>query len=191
MPRLEPLRPEVLSEAQRTVYDALLGGKRGAGLAAPDGSLIGPFNAMLLNPHLGDRVQSLGEALRFEISLSRRVIEIATLVVGAHWRAQFEWWAHERLAKQAGLSDTVIAAIKRGERPALEDASETTAYDVASEVYRTQRLSDATYARAVKHFGEAGVFELLALVGYYTLVSLILNGFNVPLAPGETLPFPE
>ena len=191
MTRLEPLRPEAMTDAQRAVYDALVSGKRGAGIKAPDGTLIGPFNAMLLNPHLGNRVQSLGEALRFEVSLSRRVIEIATLVVGAHWRAQFEWWAHEHLAKQAGLSEEIIATIKRGERPALDDASEATAYDVASELYRTQRLSDATYARAVEHFGQPGVFELIALVGYYTLVSLILNGFNVPLAPGETLPFAE
>jgi 4-carboxymuconolactone decarboxylase len=123
--------------------------------------------------------------------LSRRVIEIATLVVGAHWRAQFEWWAHERLAKQAGLSEAVIAAIKRGERPALDDASEATAYSVAAEMYRTQRLSDATYARAVEHFGQAGVFELLALIGYYTLVALILNGFDVPLAAGATPPFAD
>jgi 4-carboxymuconolactone decarboxylase len=173
------------------VYDALLSGKRGAGLTASDGSLIGPFNAMLRNPHVGNRIQSLGEALRFDTSLSRRVIEIATLVVGAHWRAQFEWWAHERLARQAGLSEAVIMAIKRGERPVLDDASEATAYEVATEIYRTQRLSDATYARAVGHFGEAGVFELLALVGYYTLISLLLNGFNVPLAPGETPPFAE
>lgn len=191
MARIEPLRPEGMTDAQREVYNALIGGKRGAGIKAPDGTLIGPFNAMLLNPALGNRVQSLGEALRFDISLSRRVIEIATLVVGAHWRAQFEWWAHERLARQAGLSDDIIAAIKRGERPVLTDDSEATAYDAASEVYRTQRLSDATYARVVKHFGEAGAFELLALVGYYTLVSLVLNGFNVPLPPGETLPFAE
>jgi 4-carboxymuconolactone decarboxylase len=191
MPRLEPLRPAAMSEAQRAVYNALLSGKRGTGLTAPDGSLIGPFNAMLRNPHVGNRIQSLGEALRFDTSLSRRVIEIATLVVGAHWRAQFEWWAHERLARQAGLSEAVIMAIKRGERPALDDASEATAYEVATEIYRTQRLSDATYARAIERFGEAGVFELLALVGYYTLISLLLNGFNVPLAPGETPPFAE
>jgi 4-carboxymuconolactone decarboxylase len=191
MSRLEPLRPEAMTEAQRALYDALLSGKRGSGLTAADGSLIGPFNAMLRNPHVGNRVQSLGEALRFETSLSRRVIEIATLVVGAHWRAQFEWWAHERLARQAGLSEAVIAAIKRGERPVLEDASEATAYSVASEMYRTQRLSDATYARAVEHFGQAGVFELLSLIGYYTLVSLILNGFDVPLAAGATPPFAD
>jgi 4-carboxymuconolactone decarboxylase len=191
MSRLEPLHPEAMTEAQRAVYDALLRGKRGSGLTTPDGRLIGPFNAMLLNPHVGNRVQSLGEALRFETSLSRRVIEIATLVVGAHWRAQFEWWAHERLAKQAGLSEAVIATIKRGERPALDDASEATAYSVASEIYRTQRLSDATYGRAVEHFGQAGVFELLALIGYYTLVSLLLNGFNVPLAAGVTPPFAD
>ncbi len=191
MSRLAPIPPEAMSEAQRAVYDALLSGKRGASIADPDGNLIGPFNAMLLNPHLGNRVQSVGEALRFEISLPRRVIEVATLVVGGHWRAQFEWWAHERLAKQAGLSEDVIAAIKRGERPAFDDAGEAVAFDAATELYRTQRLSDDTYRRAVEQFGEAGVFELLALIGYYTLVSLVLNGFQVPVPAGETPPFPD
>lgn len=189
MSRLDPIRPEAMSDAQRALYDALLSGKRGSGLTSPDGSLIGPFNVMMLNPHLGNRVQSLGEALRFEISLPRQAIEVATLVVGAHWRSQFEWWAHDRLAKQAGVSEAVIDAIKRGDQPNFDDDNEAVAFDVATELYRTQRLSAETYSRAVNHFGEAGVFELVSLVGYYTLVSLVLNGFDVPLPAGETPPF--
>ena len=189
MARLTPVRPEAMTDDQQILYKAILGGKRGPGMRAEDGALIGPFNAMLLNPHVGDRVQRLGEALRFDISLPRNVIEVATLVVGSHWRAQFEWWAHERLAKQAGVSEAVVAAIKHGERPDFSNDDEAGAYDVASELYRTQRLTDASYAKAVQRFGESGVFELIALVGYYSLVSLLLNGFDVPLPAGETLPF--
>ena len=189
MPRLTPLQPEAMSDEQRALYDAILGGKRGPGMRSEDGTLKGPFNAMLLNPNVGDRVQRLGEALRFDISLPRNVIEVATLVVGSHWRAQFEWWAHDRLARQAGVSEAVIAAIKRGERPEFSDEDEAGAYEVASELYRTQRLSDASYAKAVQRFGESGLFELVALVGYYSLVSLLLNGFDVPLPGGETPPF--
>ena len=191
MPRLTPVRPEAMSDEQRALYDAILGGKRGPGMRGEDGTLKGPFNAMLLNPHVGDRVQRLGEALRFEISLPRNVIEVATLVVGSHWRAQFEWWAHERLAKEAGVSEAVVAAIKRGERPEFSDDDEAGAYEVASELYGTQRLSDASYAKAVQRFGESALFELIALVGYYSLVSLLLNGFNVPLPGGETPPFDD
>ena len=189
MPRLTPIRPEAMTDEQRALYEAIVGGKRGPGMRGEDGALVGPFNAMLLNPHVGDRVQRLGEALRFDISLPRNVIEVATLVVGSHWRAQFEWWAHERLAKQAGVPEAVIAAIKRGERPDFSNDDEAGAYDVASELYRTQRLTDATYANAVQRFGESGVFELIALVGYYSLVSLLLNGFDVPLPGGQTPPF--
>ncbi len=189
MPRVTPVQPEAMSDEQRALYEAILGGKRGPGMRGEDGALIGPFNAMLLNPHVGDRVQRLGEALRFDISLSRNVIEVATLVVGSHWRAQFEWWAHERLAKQAGVSEAVIAAIKRGDCPDFSNDDEAAAYDAASELYRTQRLTDATYANAVQRFGEAGVFELIALVGYYSLISLLLNGFDVPLPAGQTTPF--
>ena len=191
MPRLTPVQPEAMSDEQRALYEAILGGKRGPGMRGEDGALKGPFNAMLLNPHVGDRVQRLGEALRFDVSLSRNVIEVATLVVGSHWRAQFEWWAHERLAKQAGVSEAVIAAIKRGERPDFSNDDEAAAYEAASEMYRTQRLTDATYANAVQRFGEAGVFELIALVGYYSLVSLLLNGFEVPLPAGEAPPFKD
>ena len=191
MPRLTPVRPEAMTDEQRTLYEAILGGKRGPGMRGEDGALVGPFNAMLLNPHVGERVQRLGEALRFDISLPRNVIEVATLVVGSHWRAQFEWWAHERLAKQAGVSEHVIAAIKRGERPEFSNAAEAIAHDSASELYRTQRLSEASYTKAVQRFGESGVFELIALVGYYSLVSLLLNGFDVPLPAGETPPFDD
>ncbi len=191
MPRLTPVRPDAMSAAQQALYEAIVGGKRGPGMRGEDGALIGPFNAMLLNPHVGDRVQRLGEALRFDISLPRNVIEVATLVVGSHWRAQFEWWAHERLARQAGVSEAVITAIKRGERPDFSHDDEAKAYDVASELYRTQRLTDATYANAMQCFGEAGVFELIALVGYYSLVSLLLNGFDVPIPAGETPPFDD
>ena len=189
MPRITPPRPEDMSNEQRALYDAILAGKRGPGMRREDGTLIGPFNAMLLNPHVGDRVQRLGEALRFDISLPRNVIEVATLVVGSHWRAQFEWWAHERLAKQAGVSEEVIAAIKQGERPHFSDDDEAGAFEVASQLYRTRRLSDTAYAKAVERFGETGLFELIALVGYYSLVSLLLNGFNVPLPDGEIPPF--
>ena len=191
MPRLTPIQPEAMSEAQRALYEAILGGKRGPGMRGEDGALIGPFNAMLRNPHVGDRVQRLGEALRFDTSLSRNVIEVATLVVGSHWRAQFEWWAHERLAKQAGVSEAVISAIKQGERPNFSNDDEAAAYDAASELYRSQRLTDATYANAVQRFGETGMFELIALVGYYSLVSLLLNGFEVPLPAGEAPPFKD
>ncbi len=191
MPRLAPVRPEAMSDDQRALYEAILGGKRGPGMRGENGTLIGPFNAMLLNPHVGDRVQRLGEALRFDTSLPRNVIEVATLVVGSHWRAQFEWWAHERLARQAGVSQAIIAAIKRGERPDFSNDDEAAAHDVASELYRTRRLTNATYANAAQRFGEAGVFELIALVGYYSLVSLLLNGFEVPLPAGEAPPFDD
>lgn len=189
MPRLSPVLPDVMSDAQRAMFDAVVGGKRGPGMIAPDGGLIGPFNALMRNPELGDRIQRVGEALRFETSLSRRVIEVVTLVVGAHWRAQFEWWAHERLAREAGVSDAVINAIKQGEQPNFEDTSEAVAYDVVTELHGTQRVSDATYARAVDMFGETGVFEIVSLVGYYTLISVVLNTFDIPLAEGKTLPF--
>ena len=191
MPRVTPVQPEAMSDEQRALYEAILGGKRGPGMRGEDGALIGPFNAMLLNPHVGDRVQRLGEALRFDISLSRNVIEVATLVVGSHWRrnssgGRTSGWPN-RLACRKRSSRRSSAATA----PISATMTKAAAYDAASELYRTQRLTDATYANAVQRFGEAGVFELVALVGYYSLVSLLLNGFDVPLPAGQTPPFSD
>lgn len=193
--RLTPLQPDQLDDAQRALHDSITGGRRagqrgrGIGLVAEDGSLVGPFDAYLRQPAVGARLAELGEALRFDTSLRPDLLELAVLVVARATTAQFEWFAHARLARAAGLPDEVIDALARGEAPELADAELALAHRFATQLVQHHRVDDATYAEAVERLGEAATFELTALVGFYGCVSAVLNTFEVPLPAGvEPLP---
>ena len=112
-------------------------------------------------------------------------------MAGRHWTAEYEYFAHARLARKAGLEDAIIGAIAARKRPAFAQAHDEIVYDVCHELFETHRLSDGTYRRAVEAFGLPSVVELVATIGYYSLVSLTLNAFEVPLPPGERSPFPD
>ena len=154
------------------------------------GHIGGPFDVWLRSPELGTRLVGLGGFFRFRTSVDRRYIEVAILVTGQFWQAQFEWWAHEPMARDAGVPETVIDAIRRGEKPDCEDAGDAAAYQLAVEIHNHHKLSDATFETAKAQFGETGVAELIALCGFYGLVSMTLNGFDVELPEGATPPFP-
>ena len=186
MSRLPLLRPDQLNDAQRSLYDSILGGPRGrAGLADDEGGLRGPFNAWLYSTDTGKRISRLGEGLRFANSLPKNVMEVAILVMARDWRAQFEGWAHERIARREGVSDAVIEAIRTRRTPHFDDPQEELAHRFASELLETRRVSDALYAEATASFGEQGVVDLVSLLGYYSLISMTLNVFGVALPPGE------
>lgn len=191
MTRLGLLKPDELNADQKSLYDALTGGERnkGATLTREDGSLVGPFNALLYSPLTGNRFQSLGESLRFFNQLPGNQLEIAILVIAAEWRAEFEWWAHARLARNAGVADDVIEAIRTGGRPRIDDDGESLVYEVAVELLNTHRLSDETYNRALEVLGEAGLVDLQFLMAYYTGVSMLLNTFEIPLPDGVPTQF--
>jgi 4-carboxymuconolactone decarboxylase len=183
MPRLSPLDLDALDAEQREVADAIVAG--------PRGGLRGPFEVWLRSPQLCDRAQKLGEFCRFGSALPPHLSELAILLTGRHWRAQYEFFAHSRLARQAGIPDAVIDAIRLGESPALEDPAQQVVYDAVTEYLATTRLSDATYARAIEALGERGLVDLIGVVGYYGLVSMTLNVFEVGVPEGETPPLPE
>jgi 4-carboxymuconolactone decarboxylase len=196
-PRLKPLLPDELDESQRTVYDAIVGGPRAAGrgaagLSRPDGSLVGPFNAFLHAPALGDKIQATGAVARFGTELPRRLGELAILCVAKEWMAQFEWWAHARLAKAEGLDDEVIEAIRMGDEPPFAEEAELCVYAFAKELLGpAHRVPTVLYRRAVDLLGERQVVELVGIIGYYCLVSGILNTFAVELPEGVDAPFDE
>ncbi|MCA8926877.1 MAG: carboxymuconolactone decarboxylase family protein [Alphaproteobacteria bacterium] len=177
MSRLPPLDPETLSDRQKEVYAAIAAG--------PRGSVRGPFPAWIRSPELADRGQSLGEFLRFNTAFEPRLAELAIIICARFWTAQYEWYAHARLARQGGLSDAVIDAVARRERPDMAD-DEAAVYDFCQELHRDHNVSDATYQRVVDRFGERGVVELIGISGYYTMVSMTLNVANVQLPEGET-----
>jgi 4-carboxymuconolactone decarboxylase len=195
--RIELLSPDRQTTEQRELYHAIRSGRRGQATAAPGrqspgggltderGALVGPFNAWLLAPQVGDRIQRLGEAIRFSSSLPQNVLEVAILVGAREWRAEFEWWAHVRLARRAGVAPEVIAAIEAGTEPAFTDDGEAIAHRFSGELLTRREVSDETYAAARERLGEGGVMELVALLGYYTLVAMTLNVFQVPLPAGQ------
>lgn len=183
MSRIPDLPPEALSDAQRAVREEIVSG--------PHGHIVGPYPAWLQSPELARRARGLSEFIRFQSSLPKRLLEIAILVTGRHWSAEFEFFAHARLARAAGVEESIVQAIAERRRPELADARDAAVYDVCSDLFETHRLADATYARAVEALGLPAVVELVATIGYYSMVSLTLNAFQVGLPPGEASPFPE
>jgi 4-carboxymuconolactone decarboxylase len=189
--RIGKFEPSSLDEAQRSLYDAIAGGRRAQGpqlfrLVDENGRLEGPFNAFLLQPRLGSALQALGSSVRYDTGLDDRCREIAILVVAAHWRSDFEWYAHEAVARSAGLDDAELAAVREGRHTALTGPEAVVARTAAALVVRGD-LDDAEYLEAVEVVGTAGLFELLTLVGYYATLALQLRVFRVP-APDDAAP---
>ncbi len=181
--RLRPLRPDELDADQRAVYDALTDPPGRVGLAA-DGSLQGPFDAMLRAPRSGAALQSVGAALRYRSVLTERVRELATLQVAARHRSAFEWYAHAPLAAAAGLPAGLVEAIRTGAPAEPDDPAERAAAAVVAQLLATGDVDDEAWAAAVTALGEAGAVELTTLVGYYSLLAMQMRVLRVPLPDG-------
>lgn len=194
MSRLPRLKPGHLDPSQQTVYDGVAGGRRAQGspfrLVESDGSLTGPFNPMVVAPGVGAALSRVGEAIRYETDFTMRVREIAILVGAAHARSNYEWYAHERVGRNAGLTEAELEAIKTGAPLELEDPVESTVLDFARQATSSGRVDDATYDRAVEHFGHRGVVELTVLLGYYGALALLMSVNEIGVPDGEPLPFP-
>ena len=182
--RLPYLRYDDLDADGRAVWDGVVG-SRGGDLVGPQGGLIGPFNAFVHAPGVGRRLSSLGRVLRFETSIERRLSEVAIITVGARWKAEFEWWAHARMAREHGVPPGVVDAISRGADPPFEADDERVVYTVARQLTADGHLDGHAFAAAQRLLGYDGAVELVSLCGYYTLVSFLLNAFAVPLPAGE------
>jgi 4-carboxymuconolactone decarboxylase len=180
MTRLAPLDLEKLTDEQKEAADAIRNG--------PRGGLRGPFEAWLRAPGLADTAQRLGAYCRFGSSLPGDINELAILLTGKYWKAQFEFWAHARLALEAGLAPEIIEAVRIGAAPPFTREIERVVYAVVTEYFETHRLSDGTYARAIEVLGERGLVDLIGVVGYYGLVSMTLNVFEVGLPEGQKDP---
>jgi 4-carboxymuconolactone decarboxylase len=185
--RLIPL--EQMTPEQRTAAEAIMSGPRASvpGSSATGKTPGSPFNPWLRSPELADRLQRVGEYLRFRSSIPPRLNEFAILVTARQWNSQYEWHAHHRLALQAGLNPAVAADLAEGKRPAGMQEDETIVYNFCRELHQERKVSDATYKAALDQFGERGVMDLIAVSGYYVLVSMTLNVDRTPV-PGEGKP---
>jgi len=185
MGRLSDLTRDELDERGKKVWDAIVG-TRGDLVVSEQGSLYGPFNAFVHAPEVGGRMVALGKVLRFETSIDNKLLELAVITVGARWKAEFEWWAHARMALAAGVAQEVVDAIGRGEAPPFDSEDQQTVHAVARQLSETGHLDDHTYHAAHQLLGETGLVELVSLCGYYAMISFVLNAFDVPVPPGET-----
>jgi 4-carboxymuconolactone decarboxylase len=184
MSRLSTLDEKNLAPDARAFLEALQSGPRGK---VP---LIGPFAVWAHAPTLGIAAQAFGGTLRFKTSLPERIKEIAICTVGAHYKAKFEFAAHGPMAIAAGVPAEAVDAIRLGKDPGFTDPADLASYRVARELLLEHRLSDATFADAKARFGEAALVELVTIIGYYCLISLTLNAFDVELTSRMTDPFP-
>ena len=169
-----------MSDAQRAAADAIIAGPRKA--------VFGPFVPLLQTPALMDRIGKVGETLRFEGSLSDRVRELAICAVARETSNQFEWQIHAALATKAGIDPGAIEALAVGRRPRGLAAEEEAALDFVSELALRHGVSDATYAEAIRCFGQPGVVELTALAGYFVMVCWIMNVARTPGSSGADVP---
>ncbi|HET6625867.1 MAG TPA: carboxymuconolactone decarboxylase family protein [Nocardioidaceae bacterium] len=181
--RLEPIPPETLDGEQRELYGAITGGPRARGpqtfaLTRDDGTLRGPFNAMLLSPALGGALQELGATIRYRSTLPARTREIAILTVAAHWDSAFERSAHEAVGASVGLSEDELAAIRAGRVPVLGDAHENACAHLVRAMVDGD-VDDATWDRHAETAGNRTVLELTTVVGYYATLALQLRVFRV------------
>ena len=183
MARLPEIEPDKLTAEQRKVYDAIAGGPRGA--------VRGPFLALLHVPQLADRIQHLGELIRYDTSLGRKLSELAIITTARAARCQYEWHVHAKIAAESGVPAAAIEAIRSGQEPAFSDSSERLVHQFARELASTHRVSDATYAAVTKAFGTVGAVELAGMVGYYSMVAATLNAHAINPPAGSPLPFPD
>lgn len=183
MTRFKTVDPATLSPERKAVYDRIVAG--------PRGRVEGPLRVWLESPELAERAQALGAFCRFGSSLPQRLSELAIIVVGAYWRAKFEWFAHAPLAVQGGVAPAAVEAIRTGTTPHFDKADEQAVYALTHALMHTKRVPEPIYRNAVATLGETAVVEVVAIAGYYCLVSATLNTFEIPLPAGVDDPFPD
>lgn len=181
-PRFPSLTPETMTPEQREVAQAIATG--------PRGGVRGPFVALLHNPVLASRMQSLGEYLRYQTGLPDPLVELVVLVTARHHTCQYEWYAHARLARQAGLAPSIIDAIAADQTPAGMSEDEALVHAFATETLAHGQPSDERFEAARARFGRERVLSLLALLGYYSTLAYVLNTAHIPLPDGAAPPLP-
>ncbi len=154
-------------------------------VAGPRKHLVGPFIPLLRSPNFMSRLQKTGEYLRYNSAFEPRLSEMAILITARLWSQNFEWYAHRPIAEKAGLTVAIIDAIADGRRPAVMAEDEAVVWDFLDELSRIRTVTEPTYQRTVKAFGERGVIDLVGIHGYYSLLAMVLNVSQAPIPEGS------
>src|SRR6187402_41219 len=177
--RMPPLAASQMDDAQRKAADALIAG--------PRKGVFGPFIPLMRSPELLDRLQRVGEYLRFGSSVPQKLNEFAMCVTARHWTNQFEWAVHYPLAMKAGVAKATLDAIAEGRRPDTMAEDEMLVHDFLAELFATHGVCDASYGRARDSLGERGVIDLVGLAGYFATVCMVMNVAHTP-PPASDVP---
>lgn len=183
--RMPPIPDDQMTEAQKKAVEEFKAARNtdrfGGG---------GPFGALLRSPEMLSRARNVGDYVRFNSVLPSRLSEFVILITARHWTQHYEWSAHSAIAERAGLSPDIIAAVADGRRPRQMAEDETAVYDFCMELLQTQGVSDPTYAQAVSFFEEKGVIDTIGIMGYYSLLAMVMNTARTPLREGVPPPLP-
>ena len=177
MARVSPPSVQDMSADQKRIYDIIASG--------PRGRVRGPLAVWLHRPRMAEPAQALGQFCRYDSSLSPRLSELGILVLARWWGSDFEWWAHKAIALKAGVAEAVIDALRDGAPIPFAHADEALVHEFLTQLHDTRRVDDDLYQRALDMFGQDGVIDLVALAGYYTLISMTLNVFEIEPPEGE------
>ncbi|MGZ3648828.1 MAG: carboxymuconolactone decarboxylase family protein [Syntrophales bacterium] len=178
--RMPAIPLEKMTDLQKKYADEIIKGPRGA--------LYGPFVPLIRSPKLMDRAQRVGEYLRYKSAIGTKLSELVILITARQWTQQVEWAIHESIAIKAGIKAEVVRAIADGRYPTDMSEDEQIVYDFCTELHVNKSIADATYARAVKRFGEQGVIDMLGINGYYTFLAMIMNGTRTAVPDGKPAP---
>jgi 4-carboxymuconolactone decarboxylase len=177
----QPAMEQLNAEQQSVAAEVLKQSSAGLG---------GPYGMLIKSPELLKRYLLMTDYLRQKTSLPRRLNEMAILLEARLWDAQYEWWAHEPLARKAGLSEAIIGDIRDGKRPGSMQPDEAIVYDVVTELLSKRQLSDDSFARAKQILGEQQVIDLVAVAGFYVMVSTVIIAGRVAIPNGGPVPMP-
>ena len=183
MARLDPIPRERMTEDQIRINDEITS-TRGGGMAG------GPFALWLRTPELADHANQFGTYLRHQTSVPQRLVELAVLTIARHWTAQYEWFVHARYIEKVGLDPAIMEAIRTNRQPDITADDEQAVYALTTELHDQRTVSEGTYARAVELLGEQTVLELVTIIGFYTMVAMVLVSFRVDVPGGGASPLP-
>ena len=184
--RLTLTSEDKMSDAQRTLLEQLRAGPRGKSITPR-----GPFAAWMHAPEFGQLAQALGAHCRYKTALPPRLSEFAILCTARLWRAQYEWFAHAPMAEKGGVKPKTIEDLRKGRVPASAPKDERAIYDFIHELYKTRRVGARNYKRVHAFLGDAGMVELVGILGYYSLISMTLNVFHMLPPQDQPLAFAE
>jgi 4-carboxymuconolactone decarboxylase len=185
-PRLAVLDDAQMNTTQRALMDAIRSGPRGKSIVPR-----GPFAVWLHAPEFGQLAQALGGHCRYRTAVPPRLSEFAILCTARLWRAQYEWFAHAAPALAAGVKPKTIQDLRAGRVPKSAAKDERAVYDFIQEIYKKRRVSDRTYKRVLGFLGEAATVELVGILGYYVMISMTLNIFQMLPPADAKLAFAE